>query len=133
VKRSQSIRLILLGGLSVGTGALTGCAPSERDNRISTESVYTADTHIPGAGYYHPPFQGFYPLPYNHYDAQRKQYFYGGQWGPEPHRSIVNVSAPTAAAAAAAQAAAQTAAQTARPYIQRGGFGRSSGFHSAHS
>lgn len=114
---------MLLGGLSAG--ALTSCVPASRPPRISPEAVYANDTHVPGAGYYHAPFHGFYPLPYNHYDPQRQQYFYGGQWGPAPFRSIVNVSAPSAAAALAAQAA--------RTDIVRGGFGSSSRHHSVWS
>jgi len=82
---------------------------------------------VPGAGYYHAPFQGFFPYPYNHFDPQRRMYFYGGQWGPAPHRSIVNISAPTAAAAQAAQSARTDSPRTSP--VVRSGFGSSSGSH----
>jgi hypothetical protein len=121
VKRSQSVRLVLVGGLSAG--AWTACAPTTTVPRVTTDSVYVNDYHLPGAGYYHAPFQAFYPQPYNFYDPQRKQYFYGGQWGPAPHRSIVNISAPTAAAVLAAEAA--------RTDVPRGGFGSTSRGHSS--
>jgi hypothetical protein len=119
VKRSASIKLVLAGG--VAAGALSGCA---RPTRISADSVYPNDYHVPGAGYYHAPFRAFYPQPYNAANPALNQYYYGGQWGPGPHQSIINVSAPTAEAAAKAEAA--------RTDVTRGGFGstgRSSGSH----
>ncbi|MEO6995309.1 MAG: hypothetical protein ABI273_17005 [Lacunisphaera sp.] len=125
IKRSRKIRLLLLGGLSVG--ALTACAPESNSGavpRISAESVYTNDYFVQGVGYYHAPFHAFYAQPYNHFDAQRKQFFYGGQWGNEPYRSVINISAPTPAAAQAAEG------MLASTLVQRGGFGgTSSGFH----
>jgi hypothetical protein len=119
VKRSRSVRRFLLGGLTVG--ALAAGATSEAAQRVTPESYYTNDSHIPGAGYYHAPFRAFYPQPYNFYDPQRKMYFYGGQWGPAPHQSIVNISAPTAEAA--------RLAESKRTDIQRGGFGNTSRTH----
>lgn len=121
MKRSANIRLLLLG--SVSAGALGGCggAPTG-EPRVSPESVYGNDYYIEGAGYYHAPFRAFYPQRYNAYDAARRQYYYGGTWGPAPFRSIVNVSSPTADAAQAAEAG--------RAAIVRGGFGGTS--HSYH-
>lgn len=120
MKRSRSIRLVLLGGLSAG--ALTACAPGTgQPPPISPEAVYTNNYYLPGAGYYHAPFRAWYPLPYNHFDPQRTQYFYGGQWAAAPCDSIINISAPTA------EAARQTEAQ--RTDIIRGGFGSTSGSH----
>jgi hypothetical protein len=57
-------------------------------------------------------------------------YYYGGQWGPAPYRSIVNISAPTPEAARAAESM-RTDLQ--RPYVPRSGFGSTSGSHSIHS
>jgi hypothetical protein len=122
VKRSRSVKRVLLGGLSAG--ALTACAAAQAP-RVTTESYFTNDDHVPGAGYYHAPFRGFFPLPYNHYDANRKMYFYGGQWGPAPYRSIVNISAPTPDAA--------RVAESVRTDIRRSGFGSTSGSHSIRS
>ncbi len=116
MKRSKRIRLILLGGLSVG--ALTGC---NQRPAISTENVYTNNFFIPGAGYYHAPFRAWYFLPYNHFDAQKKLFFYGGQWGAQPFESITNISSPTSAAV-------QTA-ENSRTDISRGGFGGFAGGH----
>jgi len=120
VKRSRSVTRILLGGLTAS--ALAGAAAAQTAiPRVTTDSYYTNDAHIPGVGYYHAPFQAFFPHPYNHYDAQRRMYFYGGQWGSAPHRSIVNISAPTPDAAQRAEAM--------RTDIRRTGFGSSGRSH----
>jgi hypothetical protein len=116
VKRSQSIRLILIGGLS--TAALAGCSPKPS---VSAENVYTNNFFVPGAGYYHAPFRNWYALPYNHFDAQKNLYFYGGQWGAQPFESITNISSPTPEAV--------QLAQSTRTDVSRGGFGGSSGGH----
>ena len=116
MKRSKRIRLILLGGLSLG--ALSGC---DQKPAISTENVYTNNFYVPGAGYYHAPFRNWYSLPYNHFDAQKSQYFFGGQWGAQPFASITNISSPTPEAV--------QLAQNSRTDIARGGFGGSSSGH----
>ena len=116
MKRSRSVRLILIGGLS--TGALTGC--SERPS-ISTGDVYTNNFYVPGVGYYHAPFHNWYALPYNHFEPHSSMYFYGGQWGVQPFESIINVSSPTPEAVVLAEAR--------RTDISRGGFG---GYSSGH-
>src|SRR4051812_49105819 len=117
MKRSKSIRLLLLGSLS--TAALAGC---DHKPAISTENFYTNNFYIPGAGYYHAPFRTWYSLPYNHFDSQARLYYYGGQWGAQPCESITNISSPLPEAV--------TVAQRSRTDISRGGFGGSSGYHS---
>lgn len=117
MKKSKSIRLLLLGGLS--SVALTGC---EQKPSVSTQNFYTNNFYVPGTGYYHAPFRGWYALPYNHFDTQKRLYFYGGQWGAQPYASITNISAPTPEAV--------SLAQNSRTDITRGGFGHSYGWHS---
>jgi hypothetical protein len=113
-KRSRSIRLVLVGGLSAG--ALGGCGPSaNQGGTAGTGPVYTNNSYLPGVGYFHAPFRSWYAHPYNHFDPQTQRYFYGGQWGASPHRSITNLSEPTAEAARLAQAQ--------RTDVQRSGFG----------
>lgn len=89
MKRSRSVTRVLLG--TIGAGALAAAEP-----RIVIDRFYTNDVHIPGAGYYHAPFQKFYERPYNAFDASKQQYFYGGEWHAAPHRSVVNISSPSA-------------------------------------
>lgn len=130
MKRSAQIRLLLLGGLAAG--ALPGCAPRGGDReardepRITAESFYTNDHYIEGVGYYHAPFRAFFPYRFNNYDAGRRQYFYGGQWGERPFESVVNISSPTPEAAARAEAARPAA-------VTRGGFGSTGRSHFIHS
>ena len=126
MKRSQNVKRVLLGGLTAGAMAAIAIAAQPR---VTPENYYTNDDQIPGTGHYHAPFRGFFALPYNHYDAARKLYFYGGQWGPEPHRSIVNISAPTPDAARAAEAVRTDGQRTGSGgvLIPRSGFGSSSG------
>ena len=110
MKRSKHIRLILLGGLS--TAALAGC---DQTPAINAQNFYTNNFYVPGAGYYHAPFRNWFSLPYNHFDAQKQLYFYGGQWGAQPFESITNISSPTPDAV--------TLAENSRTDIVRGGFG----------
>ncbi len=124
MKRSRSIRLVLLGGLSAG--ALAGCVPpsghpsSISSSEISSSAVFTNNHHVPGVGYYHAPFRAWFSLPYNYYEPRSSQYYYGGQWGATPHESVVNLSSPNL------EAIRQVAAQ--RTDVRRGGFG-STGRH----
>lgn len=123
VKRSRIVKRLLVGGFTAGLA--TACGQGA-EPRITPENYYTNDSFIQGAGYYHAPFQGFFPLPYNHYDAQRRSYFFGGQWGPAPHRSIVNISTPTPLAAQAAQAARRDLPPLVTTPVVRDGFGSTS-------
>jgi hypothetical protein len=111
-KRSRRIRLFLLGGLSAGALAVSARASPPA---ISAENVYTNNFYLPGAGYYHAPFCAWYPHPYNYYDPQTHLYFYGGNWGPLPNVSIVNVSSPSPQTVRSVEAV--------RTDIPRGGFG----------
>jgi hypothetical protein len=115
-KRSKRIRLLLLGGLSAG--ALAGCSPPSGPPVVSAENVYTNNFYVPGVGYYHAPFCAWYQIPYNYYDTQKRMYYWGGGWRPDPHQSITNVSSPSPQTALTAQAM--------RTDIPRGGFGCSS-------
>lgn len=120
MKRSKSIRLVLLGSLS--TAVLSGC--HERPS-VSADNVYTNNFYVPGAGYYHAPFRNWYPQPYNHFDSQKNLYYFGGMWGPRPFESITNISPPTPASV--------ELAQTLRTDVTRGGFGGySSGYYGGH-
>lgn len=122
MKRSRTIQLVLIGGLSAGT--LAGC-DSAHAPPVSAQNVYTNNYYVPGVGYYHAPFRAFYQVPYNYFEPKSGRYFFGGQWGPAPHQSITNISAPTAEVA--------SRAETQRTDIPRSGFGSSSRHHSVWS
>lgn len=121
MKKSRQIGLVLLGGASLG--ALPACAPAPtvKEPVVTADSVYANDHFIPGVGYYHAPFRAFYQRSYNEYDPRTKQFYYAGAWHAAPHRSVINVSSPDAAAV--------QFAQRARVDIPRGGFGTYSNFH----
>ncbi len=122
MKRSKSIRLVLLGGLSAG--ALAGCGPNAHAPApISENNVYTNNYYVPGVGYYHAPFRNWYELPYNHFDATARLYFFGGQWAGQPHQSITNISSPTEVAASHAQAVRTDIPPSS---VRRGGWGYTS-------
>ena len=116
MKRSRSIRLVLIGGLSAG--ALAGCGP-EPPAPLSSEAVYTNNCYVPGVGYYHAPFRAWFALPYNHFDSKTQRYFYGGKWAATACETITNISAPTLAAA--------QRAELQRTDVVRGGFGGTAG------
>jgi hypothetical protein len=116
VKRSKKVKVILIGGLSAG--ALAGCSPGG-NAPISADNVYANDYYVPGVGYYHAPFRAWYPLPYNHFDPAKQQYFYGGQWAAAPLENITNISSPTPQAA--------SLAESIRTDVSRGGFGGTGG------
>jgi hypothetical protein len=120
VKRSKNIRLFLLGGIS--GMALSGC---DQKPALNTANYYTNNFYVPGAGYYHAPYRSWYPLPYNYFDAQKQQYYYGGQWALRPDSSITNISAPLLASV--------NSAENSRTDVSRGGFGSSAGWHSWNS
>jgi hypothetical protein len=119
VKRSHKVALVLLGGASAGS--FTGCTPSGPSGlvRISAQSVYVNDYYVPGAGYYHAPFHEFFAFPYNHFDAVKRMYYYGGRWGLFAYQSPINISSPSENAARQAEGS--------RTDVVRGGFGSTSG------
>lgn len=129
MKRSAQIRLVLLGGLTAGTfgDCTTASAAQGGALPLQQDAVYGNDHQASYAGFYHAPYQGWYRLPYNHYDPQRKLYFHGGNWTPEPHQSIVNLSEPRTDALQAALLAWQQQQQ--QGTIRRSGFGTTSHSH----
>jgi hypothetical protein len=120
VKRSRAIRLVLTGSLA-GAG-LVGCSPDQPE--VTSDNVYTNNHYVSGAGYYHAPYQGWYPHPYNHY-IPGQGYYHGGSWTRNPAAHTTTASRPTAQAAQLASAQHQNATRS-RFGTTRGGFGGSS-------
>jgi hypothetical protein len=117
-RRAKTIRLILIGSACVGS--LTGCSP-DGPAPVTSDAVYTNNYYLPGVGYYHAPFNAWYPYPYNHYDPALGRYYFGGRWSAVPNISIVNLSSPSPETAGAVQAQ--------RLDIPRGGFGGTGGHY----
>lgn len=127
MKRSRSIKLVLIGGVSAG--ALTGCDSNDVSRApLSASAVYTNNFYVQGAGYYHAPYRAWYHIPYNQFEPKSGLYFHGGQWSAQPHQSITNISSPTPESAALAQAA-RTDSQPTPSTVQRRGFGGTSRSH----
>lgn len=150
LRRSHKVALVLLGTAGVvGAGSIYDVWRRERDQAaanasatakpIAEDQTYRNDEYIPGVGYYHAPFFGWFPYRFNHHDPARG-YFAGGQWRPQPAPADVAQSRPSAPAVGAALAARQQFAHqqaatrgsqlTSRPAssganagILRGGFG----------
>ena len=112
MKRSKEIVLVL-SALAAGAG----CERSQPVMRLSADNVYTNNHYVPGVGYYHAPFHGWFPFPYNSY-ASGRGYYYGGNWNAAPDQQQVAASRPTADSVSHAQST-HTAA------VRRVGFGGS--------
>jgi len=126
-KRSTQVKLILLGGIA--SGALVGCSDQSAKGLPASEHVYPNDHYVAGVGYYHAPFHNWYPERYN---ASRTiqpglppMYYFGGQWGPKPYESIVNLSAPSSDGL--------RALDRVNSQVSRGGFGSSYHSYGGHS
>ncbi|MCX7825953.1 MAG: hypothetical protein N2689_10395 [Verrucomicrobiae bacterium] len=123
MKRSRSVKLVLVSGLSAG--ALTACGPSAHAPSGRADGFHANNDYLPGMGYYHAPYRAWFPLPYNYYDRQKQSYYYGGQWAPTPHQSITNISSPMIVAS---RAAGPTTSG-----VRRSGFGSTSRYYSTYS
>ena len=110
MKKSSAVMLVISGAL------LTGCDSS--DSSWGSSQTYTNNHFMSGRGYYHAPFHGWYPFPYNHYDTTRG-YYQGGSYSTAPHVSSITASKPAVSSSASARSSS----------IYRGGFSgsRSSG------
>ncbi|MBM3877641.1 MAG: hypothetical protein FJ386_13155 [Verrucomicrobia bacterium] len=118
VKKSKHISLVLSGALATGAGLSEAChrrppppppppvslvdkdwqAPPE----LSETQSYTNNHYTPGVGYYHAPFQSWYPYPYNFF-APGWGYYHGGRWSQQPNDSTMRESRPTAAGTSGAR------------------------------
>ena len=117
-----------MGGLSTAALATNDPELQAQSNPSSAyalhDNAFTNDHYLAYAGFYHAPYRAWFPLRYNHYDAQQQMYFLGGQWTQQPHQSITNISAPSPEALAAAQAAQpRPPVNTSSTTTSHGGFG----------
>jgi hypothetical protein len=139
MRRSTKVALVLLGtagvvGVASVWDAWRRARERNRENlvadtlpeaAVSTERTYTNNEYIPGAGYYHAPFFGWYPFPWNFHNPARG-YFAGGQWHNTPMNSGVLSSQPTPQAVAAAAAMQRARQQEQQRQARTSGFTNSS-------
>ncbi len=126
MKRSQHIRLVLVGSLSTAalaagdaqTPAASGGAYALQGN------AFTNDHYLSYAGYYHAPYRAWFPFRYNYYDPKQQKYFHGGLWTAHPHQSFTNISTPLPQAVASALAAQPRSPASSTTH--RSGFGGTS-------
>lgn len=118
-RRSHRVVLVLLGTMGVIGGvaiwdawkrAAAGDGTPASNSQpapkpISADQTYANNEFIPGVGYYHAPYHGWFPFPYNHHDPARG-YFAGGLWQAAPFLlGSMMSSRPSGEAAASAFAA----------------------------
>jgi hypothetical protein len=118
MKKSTMVTLLFSGRL------LTGCDDNSASQDWSTQGDSTAvtnNTYVPGRGYYHAPYYGWYEYPYNFY-RPGFGYYHGGFYSRDPEAPSIIASRPTAGARAFSSAG--RAAPEAHG-ISRGGFGSS--------
>jgi hypothetical protein len=118
MRRSAKVALVLLGTAGVvGVGALAfdswrrardedapPPAPQPPAPPISATQTYPNNDFIPGVGYYHAPYHGWFPFPFNYHDPSRG-YYGGGLWQAAPFIANLLSSRPTEQSVAAALAA----------------------------
>ncbi|HVY68871.1 MAG TPA: hypothetical protein VHH73_03035 [Verrucomicrobiae bacterium] len=126
MKRSQSIRLVLLGGT---VAVLAGCShdPDNSAPPVSTNNVYTNNHYVSGAGYYHAYYHAWYPHPWDFY-SPGLGYYRGGLWHPTSVPNPLPSSRPSAEAVRTAQAANPSSSGNGGSHyshsgVRRGGFG----------
>lgn len=100
-KRSGCVTLLLVGTVvSICSFGIYSCAKDDevRDDEVTeieNGRSYPNNHYVPGVGYYHAPFGGFFPNQYNQYDASRG-FYSNGHWGSTPDKSSVTSSVPSA-------------------------------------
>lgn len=144
MRRSGKVALVLLGTAGVITAAAAIDAwlksrehdealveaPRPAPTPITTAQTYANNDYIPGVGYYHAPYNGWYPHPYNYHDPNRG-YFAGGFWQALPWVLALQRSQPSETAVTSALAARR--AQEQAEQQMRQARSSSSGFRGGYS
>jgi hypothetical protein len=110
---------------------LSGCTRREETAKPAKDpQTLTNDTYIAGRGYYHSPFHGFFPFPYNYY-SPGMGYYRGGRYHTQPDLKLPRPTAPGRASAPdvmqarAERQRTQSQMQKQTHSARRGGFTRS--------
>jgi hypothetical protein len=136
-RKSSAVTLTMVG--VVGVMGLCFCSCDSKDEAAEEATIVEADQpyannhFISGVGFYHAPFGGWFPFPYNRYEAGRG-YFAGGSYHQSKHESAVRESRPDSSTvsqinqrwrvANPAVAAQRKADLASARRSARGGFGR---------
>ena len=136
MRRSTKVALVLLGTAGV-VGVATAWDAWQRARQVdpnnaagstpaavvpvNADRTYSNNEYIPGAGYYHAPFYGWFPFPWNFHHPSRG-YFGGGQWQATPFSADRQSSRASQQAVAAAVVAQRAAQETAQRQARTSGF-----------
>jgi hypothetical protein len=84
MKKSTAVTLVISGALMAGCDNRPNWSSGNGDAEYSTNGVaITNNTYVPGQGYWHAPYGGWYPYPFNYYRAGYG-YYHGGNFSSEP-------------------------------------------------
>ena len=127
-RRSGWVTISVAAAIVIGAPVLFYQCRAE-DDPVVEGQAYANNHYVPGVGYYHAGYHGFFPFPYNFYDAGRGSYFTGGSWRSSPDtRSNLTSSVPSRSTVASANSQFRSAQAS-----SRGGFGRTGSFFSGRS
>lgn len=127
-RRSAWVTIGAAAAIVVGAPVLFYQCSEDKDPIVDGRA-YTNNQYVPGVGYYHAGYHGFFSLPYNYYDAGRGTYFSGGSWrsSPDTERNLTS-SVPSRSTVASANSQFRSTRAS-----SRGGFGSSGGYFSGRS
>ncbi len=127
-RRSAWVTIGVAAAIVVGAPVLFYKCSEDKDPVVAGQA-YTNNHYIPGVGYYHAGYHNFFPFRFNHYDAGRGGYFYGGGWHSSPDQTA-NLTSSVPSRSTVVKANSQFRSTQAS---KRGGFGRSGSFFSGRS
>ena len=127
-RRSAWVTIGVAAAIVIGAPVLFYQCSGDEDPVVEGQA-YTNNHYVPGVGYYHAGYHGFFPLPYNYYDAGRGSYFSGGNWRSSPD-TTQNLTSSVPSRRTVASANSQFRSTQAST---RGGFGRTGSVFSGRS
>ena len=115
MKKSRLVTLVISGAI------LAGCEdrPASGDWQYGNQPL-TNNTYMPDHGYWHAPYQSWYPYPYNSY-FPGLGYYHGGLYSEAPHASSITSSRPLFSSGSGSSGSGSFGSSGS---ISRGGFGR---------
>lgn len=84
MKKSTAVTLLISGALMAGCDDRTNWSSGSGNISYDTNGVpITNNTFVPGQGYWHEPYHGWYPYPFNYY-RPGLGYYHGGIFSSAP-------------------------------------------------